>query len=210
MNDGIAYQQRYDLFVRRARALGLSDNDILQLPSIKRIISPRTRWKTTFCLCIPVLFLCLSVAIKARYDVINWKSAFAHIGVDLAETECIIENFEFISDMFRPFVDCTVCNIAGIDRVSNLSQKEFLENYAYSGRPVVITDGAKGWPAGDVFSFEFFKELYGPDSPNLDSSSDRDCQFFPYQTKFESLGEVFNMSDDRQNGVVGEPWYIGW
>jgi hypothetical protein len=150
------------------------------------------------------------VTLRARYNTINWKSAFSHIGVDLTQTECIFENFEFIADMFRPFVDCSVCNITGIDRVSNISQKEFLEKYAYSGRPVVITDGAKGWPAADVFSFEFFKELYGPDSPNLDPYGDRDCQFFPYQTNFESLNEVFDMSEERQNGVVGKPWYIGW
>lgn len=203
-----SYQQRYDLFVRRARALGLSDSDILEVPCVKRIVSPRNRWKTALRLA-SLVVLCVGVAVEVQYGVINWKSAFAHIGVDLTEVECIIENFEFIADMFRPYVDCSLCNITGIERVSNISQRDFLEKYAYSGRPVVITDGAKEWAALEVFSFEFFRDLYDPASPNL-ASTDRDCQFFPYQTKFESLGEVLNMSEDRRNGVVGEPWYIGW
>ena len=143
------------------------------------------------------------------YHVIDLKSTFARVGVDISEIQCVVDNFEFIADMFRPYVDCSVCNITGIDRISNISQREFLRKYAYSGRPVVITDGARGWSALDKFSFEFFKELYVPDSPNLETT-DRECQFFPYQTKFESLGEVFNMSEDRRDGVVGEPWYIGW
>ena len=36
-----------------------------------------------------------------------------------------------------------------------------------------------------------------------------DCQFFPYKTNFNSLGEVLQMSKEREEGK-GKPWYIGW
>ncbi|KAA0193817.1 hypothetical protein HAZT_HAZT004530 [Hyalella azteca] len=80
--------------------------------------------------------------------------------------------------------------------------------YAYTGRPVLVLDGQRDWTAPRTFSFDFFKNIYAPDSPVL-SHSYRDCQFFPYQTSFSSLRDVFNMSRDRVN-MRGEPWYIGW
>jgi len=83
-----------------------------------------------------------------------------------------------------------------------------LYRYAYSGRPVLILDGQENWTAPDSFSFEFFKNIYSSDSPVL-VNSERDCQFFPYQTNFKNLGDVFNMTSERAN-MKGDPWYIGW
>ncbi|KAK7086344.1 hypothetical protein SK128_012814, partial [Halocaridina rubra] len=79
--------------------------------------------------------------------------------------------------------------------------------YAYSGRPVVVSDGQSNWTAPTTFSFEFFKSIYVEESPVLESA-ERDCQFFPYQTEFRNLRHAFNMSEARAN-MRGEPWYIG-
>jgi len=66
------------------------------------------------------------------------------------------------------------------------------------------------WTATDVFSFDFFKNIYPDDSPALDSF-DSDCQFFPYKTKFKNLREVLNMSPERARLENGSHfWYIGW
>ncbi|RXG72606.1 hypothetical protein Avbf_06151 [Armadillidium vulgare] len=81
--------------------------------------------------------------------------------------------------------------------------------YAYSGIPVVIEDGQRNWSASDVFSFSFFKKIYDDDSPVL-YNLDRECQFFPYQTSFRNLKEVFNMSTEEAERLDANPWYIGW
>lgn len=72
----------------------------------------------------------------------------------------------------------------------------------------MITDGTKGWTAEKSFSFDYFKGVYGPNSPALDSQ-DSNCQFFPYKTNFRTLKEVFNMSK-KDAEMKGKPWYIGW
>ena len=66
---------------------------------------------------------------------------------------CLIPYPEIILDMFRPPVNCSVCKeVHKIDRVSSLSKEEFLGKYAYTARPLVITDGTKGWTASQYFS----------------------------------------------------------
>jgi hypothetical protein len=73
-----------------------------------------------------------------------------------------------------------------------------------------VTDAMSNWTATNVFSFQFFKEIYSKDSPALDGY-DIDCQFFPYKTQFKSLREVLNMSPQRARLDYGsDPWYVGW
>ncbi len=79
-----------------------------------------------------------------------------------------------------------------------------------TGKPVVITDATVNWTANSHFTFNFFKSIYGKESPVLDGL-DSNCQFFPYKTDFENLGEVFQMSASRAMLMDGsDPWYIGW
>ncbi|XP_071958234.1 uncharacterized protein [Antedon mediterranea] len=128
------------------------------------------------------------------------------IDVDMEEELCIVNFPEIVQDMFRPAVDCNMCqNVTQIDRVSNLTIEDFTKIYAYTSRPVVISDGMAGWTAGDHFSFDFFKSVYSEDSPALENY-ETDCQFFPYKTEFACLGEALNMTKERAK----EPWYIGW
>lgn len=76
-------------------------------------------------------------------------------------------------------------------------------SYAYSGKPVVISDAMANWTAPMVFSFSFFKTLY--------DGEEASCQFFPYKTEFRSLQDVFDMSADRAMMEKGTaPWYVGW
>ena len=82
--------------------------------------------------------------------------------------------------------------------------------FSPTGVPVVVTDGTKNWTAPEVFNFKFFKGIYKNNSPALDNYDDK-CQFFPYRTNFNSLRDVFNMSDERAQLKDGtKPWYIGW
>uniref|UniRef100_T1JIM1 Cupin-like domain-containing protein n=1 Tax=Strigamia maritima TaxID=126957 RepID=T1JIM1_STRMM len=124
---------------------------------------------------------------------------------------CTINMPVSIQNMFRPPVDCSMCrDVYQVDRVSAISVADFKKRYAYTGHPVVITDSTSNWTALKHFNFPFFKSLYSDDSPTLESIR-QGCQFFPYDTEFKSLGEVFNMNAERALlKDKSKPWYIGW
>ena len=129
---------------------------------------------------------------------------------DLFAEHCLVAVDSVLMTLFRPPVNCRICHgLAQVDRVSRLSREWFEEHYAYSGRPVIVTDAMANWSALQTFNFEFFRGIYSHDSPVLVSSED--CQFFPYESGFDNLSEVFLMSSERSNLNSGsEPWYIGW
>ncbi|KFM64612.1 hypothetical protein X975_14241, partial [Stegodyphus mimosarum] len=101
-----------------------------------------------------------------------------------------------VQNMFMPPVDCSMCrNLTEVERVTNISPEDFENRFAYSAVPVIVSDGTKNWTALDVFSFEFFRNLYlGKEEEEIYWETERECQFFPYQTEFESLAEVLSMS----------------
>lgn len=128
--------------------------------------------------------------------------------------------------VFRKAENCRMCSgIKQVDRVTNISPRDFENIYAHTGKPVIVEDGTRNWTAPQVFNFDYFKKLYV--KTDLDNSQN-DCQFFPYKTEFKSLREVFNMSEERSRWVESmqkseglsflfyrlqpgtEPWYVGW
>ncbi|XP_008207611.1 uncharacterized protein LOC100119666 [Nasonia vitripennis] len=118
--------------------------------------------------------------------------------------KCLIEQPSFARQLFRPAEDCSICkDVQQVEKISNVDPRDFEERYAYSGRPVVVTDAAANWTAMESFSFAFLRELYKDQEAN--------CQFFPYKTEFRSLRDVFNMSTSRALMQAGsKPWYVGW
>ncbi|XP_029035492.1 uncharacterized protein LOC114872452 [Osmia bicornis bicornis] len=125
-------------------------------------------------------------------------------GLSVRYDKCLAEFPSFTQNIFRPAEDCSMCqDVQQVDRISNVEPVSFEERYAYTGRPVVITDATTNWTAPKVFSFSFFKSLY--------EGQDANCQFFPYKTEFKNLQEVFNMSTSRSLLEKGtKPWYVGW
>ncbi|XP_041453612.1 uncharacterized protein LOC121406810 [Lytechinus variegatus] len=135
-------------------------------------------------------------------------------GAFLDKEHCIMPLHEVVQDLFRPpILNCSMCaGMTSVDIRTNLTTDEFKAKYAYSSRPLLVTDGMDGWTALDTFSFQFFQEVYAVGSKALKSAED-DCQFFPYKTDFEKLGDVFNMTVDQaylRDGSNSKPWYIGW
>ncbi|KAG0414469.1 hypothetical protein HPB47_008413 [Ixodes persulcatus] len=117
---------------------------------------------------------------------------------------CVVAMPARVQSALMPPVDCAMCRgLKSIERKTSLSQWDFELNHAYTGVPVVVTDGASNWTALRSFSLEFFKNVYASASAKTSKSY---CQFFPYKTEFRSLSEVFNMSAQRSR----QPWYIGW
>lgn len=126
------------------------------------------------------------------------------------EQPCLVEVNEIFIEVTRKRTNCTLLceGLTEIPRVSDLSKQEFVAKYAYTGRPVVVVDGAKNWSAIDRFSFTFFKELFDKNKDAYRVNED-ECQFFPYRTEFISLEQALNMSKERSEWKA-EPWYFGW
>ncbi|KAK2150211.1 hypothetical protein LSH36_418g02081 [Paralvinella palmiformis] len=227
--------EKFAKISEKAESFGLTGEHLSCLESVKAL-QPKKRswhhcvWKTAVVLArwkswtrehsvqlsavfvlLFAIFLAITTAdwpISKRSIVEGWYRWYR---IDIEKEPCLIESGEGLVDYTRPPVDCHICiGIKQVDRVLNIRPEEFEAKYAYSGHPVVITDGTKSWSAIDEFSFEFFKSIYPKDSPAL-MNIEQTCQFFPYKTSFQTLGEVFNMSSDRAQMKGGsQPWYIGW
>lgn len=48
-----------------------------------------------------------------------------------------------------------------VDKRSNLTREEFVKEYIAKNKPVVITDGLKGWKALSLWTPEYFDKLFG-------------------------------------------------
>ncbi|XP_050527241.1 uncharacterized protein LOC126897571 isoform X2 [Daktulosphaira vitifoliae] len=118
--------------------------------------------------------------------------------------QCAVALPDFFEDVLRPPINCSFCiGLESIDVVSNLSIETFEKEYAYTGRPVVVTNDQSIRQSAS-FSFQLFKNL--SKAHRLKS-----CQYFPYKTEFDTLEEALNMDEGRSNLRPGYvPWYIGW
>ncbi|KAK3086458.1 hypothetical protein FSP39_018733 [Pinctada imbricata] len=204
----------------KALKLGLKEADFVKLQSLAEIKSGRKSRKSCSVIVLvtllPVLFL--TIAIMIPYFT-NWpvsrssmvSTYFEILDLEPEKEQCLVEAIEYMAEMARPPTTCEFCRgVKRVEKVEKMSPERFEARYAYTSRPVIITDATKNWTAQKVFSYSFFKEIYSEGSPALENV-ESDCQFFPYRTNFTNLREVFEMNDDRalmKNGA--EPWYIGW
>ncbi|XP_044738123.1 uncharacterized protein LOC123299791 [Chrysoperla carnea] len=120
---------------------------------------------------------------------------------------CLFQIPQSWMHLFREPENCNLCHrIKKIDRIENINPDDFESIYAYSGRPVIVTDGTKNWSPLSTFTFEFFRDLYKDFE-----EEQNECQFFPYKTEFLSLSDALNMSIERAHLMEGtKPWYFGW
>lgn len=205
---------------RQAIKLGLKPEDFQQLSSVNEIQKSINR--VNYCRLGCRLFLTIAcivfVAILFIF-VTEWPVSNTHVIVwwfqwyksNPLKEPCVVYIPESVTENIKPPLNCDFCrNVHYVDHINNISIKEFESQYAYSGIPIVISDGTKNWTASEFFSYNFMKEVFSPGSEALDKV-ERDCQFFPYKTDFSSLGKVFEMSEERAF-MKGEamPWYIGW
>lgn len=195
--------------------------DIENLPNYKKIeplFAARSKSTCDIYLILAITFGLLGVftASISTYGVerflhYTYDKLFA---IDIQHEECLAPKLEFLVDVFRPVTSCDICHgVDGIERVSNITREQFEEKYAYTNRPVIVTDAMEDWLALDKFEFEFFRRLYKTNSSALRAVEEK-CQFFPYKNKdeFENLGDVFEMDLERAHMTDDNyrPWYVGW
>ena len=207
---------RFSKLNYKAKVLQIQDNDIKSISFMKRheeysfnILTFIIKLLIRFTIIIITIALILLAAVKfyviEAKAVAFWSTYIT--GNNLDTDPCIIEFSETMLETFRPPVECSFCKeLSYIERVSNLSQKTFEEKYAYSGIPIIVTDGAKNWSALDIFSFDYIKSVY---KIGTSRTSCQVCQFFPYKSKFKNLDDVFQMPFEMKQ-MKSEPWYIGW
>jgi histone arginine demethylase JMJD6 len=109
---------------------------------------------------------------------------------DLTKEECALVLPDFFNSIIRPVDDCSMCiGLGEIKRVENISKQEFLEKYAYTGRPVIVTDATLNWTAMSVVNFEFLKSLY------LDSDEES-------RKRRESRAELTNKENKEKSSLI--------
>ncbi|XP_002731871.1 uncharacterized protein LOC100374815 [Saccoglossus kowalevskii] len=157
-----------------------------------------------FSLIFPVMLAFLLMLYTADFS-------FTLLVDDVRAMPCLVDTNFMVMEITRPVENCDICRgFDSVPVVENLSREEFLERHAYSGVPVLVTGATANWTAMQAFNFSFFKQLYeGIDGALL--NVEEECQFFPYNTEFRTLAEVFNMTEDRAAFKENErTWYVGW
>lgn len=126
-----------------------------------------------------------------------------------SEDPCLVPRVLLNGEVTLPVADCGVCsNLTKVPVVENTTVASFLEQYAYSSRPVLMKGAAKGWPAAQLFSYEYFRQLYSQRPEAILRDGD-EGQFFAYSSDVRRLDEFMNMTGDQAAMRTGK-WYIGW
>ena len=64
-----------------------------------------------------------------------------------------------------------------VEKRSRVSRDEFIERYVRGGRPVVLTDMARDWPAMKTWNFAEFKRRYGSMTVQVQGGREADADF---------------------------------
>ena len=144
------------------------------------------------------------------YPLVFLLSLFAYPLFKLVTgSPCLISEVTPLGEALIPFVDCKICeNVTEVPRLTNLSREEFVHKYAYTSKPILVVGAALGWPALEVYSYDYFKSLYLNTPGALDDDMIQG-QFFSYSSSIRDLKELFELPSEVA-AMAEERWYIGW
>ncbi|KAG0254772.1 hypothetical protein BG011_005533 [Mortierella polycephala] len=147
----------------------------------------------------------------------TWRATFLKQSDPQYDTLMILKNRDqmkmkhFYSDtLFQPFYCAAIgmepyIAVENIDRRSGLSLEQFIQEYERPGKPVIIADGAKHWPAMTKWSTEYFLNTW-PDAVLRAESVDMTMRnYFKYAqgTKDESPLYLFDKNfGERCQGIL--------
>ncbi|KAF9084945.1 hypothetical protein BGX23_010094 [Mortierella sp. AD031] len=147
----------------------------------------------------------------------TWRATFLKRSDPGYDTSMILKNRDqmklkgFYSDvLFQPFYCAAIgmepyTAVENIDRRAGLSLEDFIQEYERPGKPVIITDGAKHWPAMTKWSTEYFLQTW-PDAVLRAESVDVTVRnYFKYAegTKDESPLYLFDKKfGERCEGIL--------
>ena len=108
--------------------------------------------------------------------------------------------------------DCDVCrNMNGSLEIKNISTLEFMRKHAFSSRPLLMKGAALDWPAVELFTFEYFRQLYTQNPESLEKDVN-EGQFFAYSSGIKDIGELIEVLGENPATThrAKRKWYIGW
>lgn len=191
--------------VRKANKAGIPLEDILKCLDNERTYINKTShdsgWSVWSCAAFSLFKLIpgLLVVLLLHLPVLQFFNG----------SSCIIPTPDVILGMVSPLANCSVCHgVTEAPRLVNLTRKEFAIHHAHSCRPIVVVGAASDWPAMQVFSYDYFRNLYHkyPEAINADTGAG---QFFSYSSNIRNLKDLFDLSSERA-AMTEETWYIGW
>lgn len=152
----------------------------------------------------------LNVLLFKVYPVIFALLLFAYPLYNLVVgSPCLLAEISPFGEAVTPVIDCAICEgVTGAPRLTNLTQDEFIRNYAYTSRPILVVGAVSEWPAIKVFSYDYFKSLYLKSPGSLEEDNDSG-QFFAYSSNIRDLKDLFSLPSDVAT-MEAEKWYIGW
>lgn len=122
---------------------------------------------------------------------------------------CLVSGVSPIGEVVSPILDCDMCRgVNEAPRLSDLGKEDFIRNYAYTGKPLLVEGAVSNWSALHVFSYDYFKSIYDSSPSSLDED-DSNGQFFSYSSSIYNLKHFFSLPRDMVS-MKTEKWYIGW
>ncbi|GAB6026831.1 hypothetical protein CHUAL_013436 [Chamberlinius hualienensis] len=73
---------------------------------------------------------------------------------DIYNEQGAIDIPNVVQDIFRPPVDCSMC-----ENVNKIHKINLKKPYAYSGHPVIVIDAMVNWTVRETFNFNYLKKL---------------------------------------------------
>ena len=194
--------------IKRARQRGMSDEDIKKCFRQNGYVETadtddQDPWRRSCSLlsCLlfklyPLIFLLLLLS----YPLFRLLGGYA----------CLLVEISPFGEAVNPVVDCKICeSVTEAPRLpANLSKDDFIRNYAYTSRPVLVVGAVSNWSALEVFSYDYFKSLYMNSPGSLEEDNDRG-QFFAYSSNIRDLKDLFSLPSEVAT-METEKWYIGW
>lgn len=127
----------------------------------------------------------------------------------MAGYSCLVSEISPFGEAVNPMANCEMCEgVTGAPRLSNLSKDDFIRNYAYTSKPILVVGAVSNWTALDVFSYEYFKSLYVNSPESLEDDNSKG-QFFSYSSNMGDLRDLFSLPSEVAS-METEKWYIGW
>lgn len=96
--------------------------------------------------------------------------------------------------------------IDSIERRSNLSYEEFVQEYASVGKPVIITDVVKNWKAFTKWNLDFFRSKYGSVNVGVQDYNP-ESEFTRYERTYESM-RIDDYIDYMTSGAGNKLLYL--
>lgn len=122
---------------------------------------------------------------------------------------CLLTELSPFGEVVTPMADCVICEgVTEAPRLFNLSKDDFIRNYAYTSKPILVVGAVSHWSALEVFSYDYFKSIYMNSQESLEEDHNSG-QFFAYSSNIRDLKDLFSLPSDMAT-METEKWYIGW